>query len=239
MILAEKWLNYVETRIIMEELDLKNLIQILAKKWWIIIISAIICAAAAAVISIFFLTPVYQSNTTLYIGKRIDTNTDMSYNDILLGSQLVKDYRELAKSRVVAEAVIQELNLKDMTVDQLSARLDVTLKNDTRVIQITAEDKDPKLACDIANKVSEVFQKKVVDIMKVENVSVIDVAVVPESPVRPNKKMITAVAFALGLLLSAGIILLIDYFDNTVKTPEDIKKYIDIPVIGTIPVFPE
>ena len=67
MILAEKWLNYVETRIIMEELDLKNLIQILAKKWWIIIISAIICAAAAAFISIFFLTPVYHRHKYRYV----------------------------------------------------------------------------------------------------------------------------------------------------------------------------
>lgn len=223
----------------MEELDLKNLIHILIRKWWIIVASALACSIAAAVISIFFMSPVYQSNTTLYIGKRVDTNIDISYNDILLGSQLVKDYRELAKSRLVADMVIKELNLTDMTSDMMSNKLEVTLRNDTRVIQITAEDKDPKLARDIANKVSEVFEKKVVEIMKVENVSVIDVAVLAQSPVRPNKKMIVAVAFLLGVMLSAGIILLVEYLDNTVKSPEDIKKYIDIPVIGTIPVFPE
>lgn len=223
----------------MEELDLKNLIHILKRKWWIIVASALVCSIGAAVISIFFMSPVYQSNTTLYIGKRVDTNIDISYNDILLGSQLVKDYRELAKSRLVADMVIKELNLTDMTSDMMSNKLEVTLRNDTRVIQITAEDKDPKLARDIANKVSEVFEKKVVEIMKVENVSVIDVAVLAQSPVRPNKKMIVAVAFLLGVMLSAGIILLVEYLDNTVKSPEDIKKYIDIPVIGTIPVFPE
>ena len=41
----------------------------------------------------------------------------------------------------------------------------------------------------------------------------------------------------LGLIAGMGIILLIVYLDNTVKTPEDVKKYLNLPVIGTIPNF--
>lgn len=222
-------------------IDLKEIINMILKRWWIIVIAALICTIATAIVSFFFLTPVYQSNTTLYIGKKVDTdkNTDLAYNDLLLGSQLVKDYRELVKSRLVANQVMKDLNLSDITVEGFSAKLSVELKNDTRVIQISAEDKDPVMASTIANKVADVFIEKVVDIMQVENVKIIDRAEVPDKAVKPKKLTNIAIAFVLGLVLGFGIVFLIEFLDNTVKTPEDIKKYLDLPVIGTIPVFPE
>jgi capsular polysaccharide biosynthesis protein len=92
---------------------------------------------------------------------------------------------------------------------------------------------------DITNAVAEVFQSKVVDIMQVESVQIIDKAEKPNIPVSPNKKLNLAVALILGISLGIFIILAIEYFDNTVKTPEDIEKYLELPVIGTIPVFPK
>lgn len=224
----------------MEEIDLKDIFGMLQKRWYIILISVLVCTAAAALISLFILKPVYQSNTTLYIGKNLDgEKTDLAYNDVLLGSQLVKDYREVVKSRLVANEVMQELKLEDMTIEDFTAKLSVDLKNDTRVIQISATDNNPETAKNIANKVAEVFMVKVVDIMKVDNVKVIDTAEVPDKPVKPNKKMNVAIGFILGLMVGFGIVFLIEYFDNTIKTADDIKKYLDLPVIGTIPVFPE
>lgn len=224
----------------MEEIDLRDILGMLIKRWYIVLISVIICSSAAVLLSLFVLKPVYQSNTTLYIGKNMDgEKTDLAYNDVMLGSQLVKDYREIVKSRLVAKQVIEELKLKDITVDGLIAKLSVDLKNDTRVIQISASDNSPEMSSSIANKVAEVFMTKVVDIMKVENVKVIDTAEVPKNPVKPNKRMNVAIGFLLGLMLGFGIIFIIEYFDNTIKTADDIKKYVDLPVIGTIPAFPE
>jgi capsular polysaccharide biosynthesis protein len=224
----------------MEEIDLRDILGMLIKRWYIVLISVIICSSAAVLLSLFVLKPVYQSNTTLYIGKNMDgEKTDLAYNDVMLGSYLVKDYREIVKSRLVARQVIEELKLKDMTVDDLIGKLSVDLKNDTRVIQISASDNSPEMSSSIANKVAEVFMTKVVDIMKVENVKVIDTAEVPKNPVKPNKRMNVAIGFLLGLMLGFGIIFIIEYFDNTIKTADDIKKYVDLPVIGTIPAFPE
>lgn len=224
----------------MEEIDLRDIFGMLMKRWYIILISVLVCSAAAALISLFVLKPVYQSNTTLYIGKNLDgEKTDLAYNDVLLGSQLVKDYREVVKSRLVANEVMQELKLEDMAIEDFTAKLSVDLKNDTRVIQISAMDNDPEMAKNIANKVAEVFMVKVVDIMQVDNVKVIDTAEVPDKPVKPNKKMNVAIGFILGLMVGFGIVFIIEYFDNTIKTADDIKKYLDLPVIGTIPVFPE
>lgn len=43
-----------------------------------------------------------------------------------------------------------------------------------------------------------------------------------------------AVAFFLGVMVSLGIIFLIEYTDNTLKTEDDIEKYLGLPVIGLI-----
>lgn len=225
----------------MEEIDLKNILQMIFKRWWIIVTVVLLCTVVAAVVSLFFMDPVYQSNTTLYIGKKVDMqkSSEVDYNDLMLGSQLVKDYRELVNSRLVANQVIKDLKLNDIALDKFSKKLSVELKNDTRVIQISATDTDPIMAKTIANKVADVFMEKVVDIMQVENVKVIDTAEVSKHPIKPNKKMNVAIGFVLGLMLGLGIVFLIEYLDNTVKTTEDIKKYLDLPVIGTIPVFPE
>lgn len=220
-------------------LDLKEIIQSIIRKWYIPFISTVLCLAAAFVISFYVIDPVYQSSTTLYIGKNIDKTTDITYNDLMLGSQLVKDYRELVKSRFISRTVIEQLGLKDMNIEQLSQKLDVKNKNDTRIIEISTKDTNPKLAMDITNAVAEVFKTKVVDIMQVESVQIIDKAEEPTSPISPNKKLNLAIAFVLGLFLGVFIVLAIEYFDNTAKTPEDIEKYLDLPVIGTIPVFPK
>lgn len=219
---------------------MKDIFRMVLKRWYIIVITVILCSLATALINLFVLKPVYQSNTTLYIGKKQDSEkTDLAYNDVMLSSQLIKDYRELVQSRLVGNQVIKELKLKDITVDDLKDKLTVDQKNDTRVIQISATDTDPRMARVIANKVAEVFMSKVVDIMQVENVNVIDTAEVPDKPIKPNKKTNIAAGFILGVMVGFGIVFLIEYFDNTVKTTEDIKKYLDLPVIGTIPVFPE
>ncbi|WHH57518.1 Wzz/FepE/Etk N-terminal domain-containing protein [Petroclostridium sp. X23] len=220
-------------------MELREYLQIIRKRIWLVVIITLISTIASAVVSFFVLEPVYQSNTSLYVGKKIDGQSAIAYQDLLLGNQLVKDYRELVKSRLVANLVISELKLENMTTGRMSQKLGVNLKNDTRLIEITAEDTKAELAAQIANKVAEVFQVKVVEIMDVENVQVIDKAEIPLNPIKPKKYLNVAIAAFIGLMLGFGIIFLIEYLDNTLKTPTDVERHLELPVIGTIPVFPE
>lgn len=219
-------------------MELKEYFDIIKKRIWIIIILTIITTSVAAFVSFVMIEPVYQSNTTVYVGKKIDNQVGIVYNDLLLGSHLVKDYRELVKSRLVSNTVIKELSLFKMSASQLSAKLGVNLKNETRIIEITAQDSDPKIARDIADKVAEVFKEKAIELMNVENVQIIDKAVVPINPIKPRKQLNVMIAMFLGVMAGLGIIFLIEYLDNTIKTPEDVQQHIGIPVIGTIPLFP-
>jgi len=62
----------------------------------------------------------------------------------------------------------------------------------------------------------------------------IEAAIFPNEPIRPRPLTNTMLAGAVGLMLAAGIVFLIEYLDNTLKNPEDILRYLDLPVIGYI-----
>jgi len=69
------------------------------------------------------------------------------------------------------------------------------------------------------------------------NVSVIEDAHVPRTPVRPRKTINLAISLLVGLVVGVGMALAIEYFDTTVKTPDDVERYLGLPVIGIVPQF--
>lgn len=222
----------------MEEFNLRELLQILLKRWWILILCTVLSGSAAYVWTNYYTVPIYSTNTTLYVGKNVD-QVGIQSSDLYLGSNIIMDYREIAKSKLVAYEVINELGLKNMSASEMTGKISVTQRNETRVIQITVNDVDPKMATDITNKVAEVFQKKVIEIMQVENVQIIDKAEIPRFPISPdiNRNLMIGVIF--GMVIGFGIIFLIEFLDDTIKTPDDVQKHIDLTVIGAIPVFHE
>ena len=158
----------------------------------------------------------------------------LEYNELLLNQKLVTTYGEIVKSRVVTDEVINNLGL-DLTYKEFTEKVNVNLVKDTEIIKIEVTDTNPQLATKIANETAQVFMKSVMDIMKVENIQVIDEAQVPESPINPRPKLNMAIAGVLGLMVSIFLVFLLEYLDNTIKTPEDVQRYLELPVIGTIP----
>ncbi|SHJ41142.1 YveK family protein [Thermoclostridium caenicola] len=217
-------------------MNLKEIMHLLLRKWWVILLFIILFGSLSYVMTNYYMVPVYTANTTLYVGKNADEQ-GMSLSELNIGASVVLDYREIARSRLVASTVIEELNLEDISAKELANSIRVQQRPETRVIEISVSHTDPQMAMDITNKVAEVFQEKIVEIMQVSNVQVIDRAELPERPSFPNKRANYIIGVLLGLMLSAGIILLIEYLDDTIKTSEDAKKYLNLPVIGTIPSF--
>jgi len=73
--------------------------------------------------------------------------------------------------------------------------------------------------------------------LETNNVSVIEEAVVPRTPIRPRKAMSLVAAVVVGLLVGVGTALTLEYFDTTVKTPDDVERHLGLPVIGIVPQF--
>ncbi|MCK4859883.1 MAG: polysaccharide biosynthesis tyrosine autokinase [Candidatus Omnitrophica bacterium] len=71
--------------------------------------------------------------------------------------------------------------------------------------------------------------------LRLSNIEVVDEAKVPKSPVRPNKKTNLTFALFLGLSMGIGTSFLFESLDQSIKTPEDIQKILNLPFLGLIP----
>ncbi|WP_088228899.1 Wzz/FepE/Etk N-terminal domain-containing protein [Desulfosporosinus sp. FKB] len=224
-----------------EEIDLRQYWEVLKKRWLIVITIPLIAALTSGIISYFIIKPVYQASTTLIVGKKATEEgaaaAQMLDNNVLLANQqLAKTYATIARSRTVEENVINDLNLT-MTVEQLDKLISVDQVNTTEVLEIKVDNTDPKQAASIANAMVSEFSKAVIEIKKVDSVSIVDKAVPPDIPVKPKKSLNIAIAFVVGLMAAVGMAFLLEYFDNTVKTSQDVETLLGIPVLGVIPNY--
>ncbi len=216
-------------------MELKQYLDIIMKRLWIVIAIVILAAGISTYVNFYVLSSMYTADTTLMIISQDSTRNTELYNDVMVGQQLAKDYSEIIKSRTIAEAVISELGLKDITAQTLADSISVSAKEQTSVIQISVENKDPEMAMKIANSTASVFSKRVVEIMGVKNVTIVDKAVKPETPSSPRKARNIGLIVVASLIIGGVIAFLIEYMDNTIKTAEDIEIFLGMNVIGILP----
>ena len=218
------------------ELDLRELIAILRRRLWLILLMPTVAAITAGLISLFLLQPVYSASTTLWVIKD-GSSAQLTLADVQLSRNLTKTYAEVAKSRSVMQDVINNLGLKDVTVQELQEKLAVTPVRDTEILSFTVEDRDPVMAAALADGVAVAFMGQIRTFMKVENVSVVDQALVPIDPIKPRPLINVALATVLGGMAALGLAFLLEYLDTSVKTPDDVVRHLGLPVIGVIPVI--
>ncbi|MBT9156712.1 MAG: putative capsular polysaccharide biosynthesis protein YwqC [Firmicutes bacterium] len=228
--------SVLEQRYIDDEitLDLRQIFDILRKYLALILLVPLLASCVAGIAVFFVIEPVYRAETTLLV--RNQTAPLITHADLLAARQLVRTYREIARSRIVAEEVITSLRL-DLSAQAVRDMVDVTLRGDTEIIAITVENTDPRFASRLANAVAASFQSNTLRIMEVENITVVDTAVVPQIPVRPRKMLTVVLAGFVGAMAGLGLAFVLAYLDNTVKTPEDIHERLGLPLLGVVPVF--
>ena len=216
------------------EIDIGHILSILWEKILIIIATGLIVGLAGFLISKFLITPKYESETKLYVLNRAnDSATTLS--DVQLSTQLTKDYQILVTSAPVMNQVIKELKL-DMKASELASTISVDTPSDTRVLQITVTSDDPQRAKVIADKVAEVSSEKICDIMKIEQVNVIEEGAISEQPAVDTVQKWTLIGLALGIVLSCAVIIVRSMLDDTVKTTEDVEKYFNLSTLAVIPI---
>jgi capsular polysaccharide biosynthesis protein len=241
--MADREVRIIENgeRDMTEEIDLLELMQILLKRKWLIIALTILGAAMGLVATMVMVTPVYQADTTLMVSSSKgsglgDIAASIDLGSLNLSQKLVVTYSEIVKSRIVLEQVIEKLSLPT-TYEKLLGTITSKPVGNTEILKISVQHPDPAMAAQIANKISDVFIKEVMRIMKVSNVEIIDAAIPLTNPINYRPTMNAAIGGVLGGMLSVGIAFLLAFLDRTIKTAEDVKKHLGLPVLGSIVDF--
>jgi len=216
-----------------ETMSIKQLFSVLRKRVWLILSITIISIAASAVLSFYILIPIYQTSTQLLVNQARTQENQYNYSDIQTNLQLISTYSVIIKSSVILDLVREDLELK-ITTNELNEKISVTSEQGSQVVNIIVEDQDSNLAAAIANKTAEIFQKEIINIMSVNNVTVLTTADTTPNQVKPQPILNMAISLVAGLMIGVGLAFLREYLDNTIKSEQDIEKQLNLPVIGVI-----
>ena len=217
----------------MEEIDLTELFDYFLKRALYIFITVIACLVIGLTYTIFLKEPKYKSDVNVIIVNK-DKQTTSLQSDLAANQKLAATYRELVGTRRILNQVIDNLDL-NYSIGQLQQMISVENVNDTEIIKITVSSSEPKEAKVIANETAKIFQDEVKDIYNLENVSIVDKAILAKEPYNINILKESVIYIALGMVLSCGVIFVIYYFDNTIKSIDQVEKRLGVPVIGTVP----
>jgi capsular polysaccharide biosynthesis protein len=212
--------------------EFKDYLRIIRQRGWLIILLAILTAAAAFGFS-RMQTPVYEASARLLITSRPDFGQAQAVRIRL------RDMAAWLNSSLRAQDVINQLQL-DMNPQDLLADVTVAAATSESIIQINVVNSDPSLAQDIAR----VWAEQLIVLRRDENALLraeyrIEAELIDHPTVgleSPQTTINTAAGAVFGALLGIVTIFILEWLESGIlRRPEDVERYLEIPVIGRIP----
>lgn len=215
------------------EIDLLELLMVMKKHLAAILLAGIVGLVIMFAYTSFLVTPLYSASSMMYVMPDNSMNSS-TLSDMQVGQQLTSDYSSMIQSRSFMEDVIKKLNL---TIDyqQLLEKVEVTNPTSSRILQVTVNDPSPQTAADIANEMASVAESKLKEITGMQAIKIYEEAAVPEKPSSPSLKKNCALGLLAGIVLAMAVITVLYLMDDTIKTEDDIEKYLGMTTLAVLP----
>lgn len=217
--------------------SVKEILAILKKRMLLIMIVSIGAGIVSGLYTNYKITPLYQSSSQLLVNKNIEKVVDVSELDVRSNMDLIDTYIVIIRNPVILNDVVEKLQLP-ITAEQLSSQIQVAKQDSTQVLNVTTTDTNPERAAKITNTTITTFLEKLPSLMKVNNVQIMNEAIVNEKPISPSITVNIGIAVALGGIMGVGLVLLFAFLDTTVRSKSDLEK-LNIKVVGTLSAISE
>ena len=231
----------------------RNILETAIRYWYVAVLCAILGTVISFVSTKWLIAPVYTSRATVFSWreggfiKNDDGNERLRSTEGLrqlqMAQMLINDYRQLLESERVRDELRVKVSEEFLNkypkykgdAKKLWYSINIETMRETRVLTIVAQARTPELAAFVAQQTAEIFKAQLFEVMKMDNVQIIDRAKTPSIPSNKSLKRNMPVGFIIGLLVGISLALLIGFIDQTIKNPEQAKRYLDVPVMGVIP----
>lgn len=217
------------------EVDLAELAYRLLMSWKLILCAVLICAIGFGVYSTFFVTPMYEATSTVFVLG--DSDAILNLSAIQTGNALTQDYIKILETREAFNDVKEKLNLS-YSYGKMKQMLSITNKTGTRMLDITVKCEKAADAAAIANAYADLGSQRIAKVMSINPPSMVSTALTPVNPVSPNKARSVLLGGVLGGVLACAYVVIRMIADDKYKTVDDIRKYTGLITLAVVPIEP-
>lgn len=229
-------------------MELRHLLGLVRRRWLLLALTTIVAAGIGWAVSPRTLS--YEASSTIYVGAR-QFSADDDFAAGLSGDRTVgleriaRTFAVMITSRPVAADAIEMTGLP-LDAGAVVASTRATLVESTNLIRITVTTGDPTISQRLADGLADSFVERVQDFepsVPAEEGTVPSLpayvyerAQLPVAPL-PTASLRRVIASGLfGLFAAIGLVILLDYLDVTLRTPEQVEKRLGLPVLGSVPL---
>lgn len=220
-------------------MDLRDYLRILRTRWMLIVLSGLAGVGAAAALTLAS-TPQYASSARLFVSTSSADDDAQANQGGQFSLQRVKSYANLLTGEVIARRVVERLDL-DEDPRELASQITATSAIDTVILTIKVTDPSPVRAKRLTDAVAEEFVSYVAELETPPGkdeatikATIVDPANSPGAPVSPIPERNVAMGLILGLLIGAGIAVLRETLDTTIRSPKQLEELLNAPILGSI-----
>lgn len=204
------------------------------RKRWPLIFGIVAVAVVASYLFTRLQTPIYRATAFLTVAP-----SRSDYGQTLVIENTLRQYARQLQTDRMAELVNDRLKL-DLALDRLRAKVRVSAVSEDLLLQLEVDDSDPNKARDIAfvwaDEFAKFHQQKMAAVDPRDRIEV-DLLDKPAPAVLnwPKRTQIVMAAAILGLLAGIVVAFLLEFLDTTLKSPDDVDRFVGAPVLAAIP----
>ncbi|MBR0528428.1 MAG: lipopolysaccharide biosynthesis protein [Ruminococcus sp.] len=245
-----------------KEISIQEILGIVLAHIRLIIIITVIAGVAGYSYAKFVLPLQYTSSIKIYVTNGVrNSNDDDDDNELINGAD-INTARSLAATYIVilddtsvyeaiSDRLLEDYKIEDLRnyftvatdekgkeyipTGQIKRLITIAAVNNTEVLQVTVTSEVPNFSADICSYISDIAPDMIIRTTKAGYVETVSPPKVPTSPSGPNIMRYLLLGLVAGLVISVGIVLVANFFDNTVKSGEEIKERFGVPVLAEIP----
>jgi capsular polysaccharide biosynthesis protein len=221
-----------------------TILQTLLRHVWTSVLVVVVITGSTFAFSALQM-PTYEATVQMLVSQKNPGGPNLG-GDIGGLQDATLTVAEMVPSMHVAQGVVEQLNLPDLSAEDVLRNMSVEASPGTMVIDVsyTYTAANAQMAQEraqlIANTIGEVSTKKIGHAMVGANpirFRVWNEATLPENPVSPNPVRNSIIALLLGVPLAVGIAFLLDHVDDSWKSPEEVEEFSGVPTLGVVPKF--
>ena len=217
-----------------KEIDLVEVFWMLVSNWRALVLGVLIGAVIFGAYQTFFIKPAYKATTQLYITSN---DSVISLSDLQVGAALTEDYKKIITSRAVLNQVIEDLAL-DIDYKGLTKLISVSNPTNTHIIDTSVTTSDLVLSRDIANALLSASIDRVYQVVGSNEPTIIDYSQAESvEDATPSLARNVLIGGLLGFVLVAAVLIIRLVSNTTLRTDEDIEKYLKLPVLAAVPYY--